>query len=175
MQGNQAPDGPLGMSAGFFSSLFDMDFKTLITVRVIKILYWLIIMLASLSALLTFLRVLFTGRPVAIILAVILTPLFYLLEIMFARVGLELVLVIFRMADDVRAIKQGGTAPTVAGYPPSGAGGATPQYPQYPPQYPQYPEATQPPEDPPNSGYSYPGGGDPDPSATGDDDHPWIT
>jgi hypothetical protein len=139
MQGTQAPGGPLGMPAGFVASLFDMKFRNLITVRVIEFLYWLILIVATLSALVSLAAGIFSGGPVRIILTLILTPLFYLLEIVFARVGLEILLVIFRMADDVQAMRYGGTVPAAASYATGVAQPSQYQPPQYePPQYQQY-------------------------------------
>lgn len=136
MQENQAPVGPLGIPAGFFSSLFDMEFTNLITMRVIKFLYWLILMIATLSALLAILRAIFTGGPITIILTLILTPLVYLLEVVVSRVALEFVLVVFRMADDIRAISPGvdgasATSPA-SGTPPASSHPEYASGPEYP-------------------------------------------
>jgi hypothetical protein len=140
MQGTQAPGGPLGMPAGFVASLFDMKFRNLITLRVIEFLYWLILIVATLSALGSLVAGLFSGGPLRIILTLILTPLFYLLEIVFARVGLEILLVIFRMADDVQAMRYGGAVPAGASYATGAAQPSqyqSPQYQQYQQQQPE--------------------------------------
>jgi hypothetical protein len=111
---------------GFFASLYDMDFKNLIAERVIRILYWLIVMVISITAVLALLRALFDEGLVGIVLTFILTPLIYLVELIFTRVALEVLIVVFRMADDVKAIRIGGTAQPQAAW--AAAGPAAPQW-----------------------------------------------
>jgi hypothetical protein len=111
---------------GFFASLYDMDFKNLIAERVIRILYWLIVMVISITAVLALLRALFDEGLVGIVLTFILTPLVYLVELIFTRVALEVLIVVFRMADDVKAIRNGGAAQPQAAW--AAAGPAAPQW-----------------------------------------------
>jgi hypothetical protein len=111
---------------GFFASLYDMDFKNLIAERVIRILYWLIVIVISITAVLALLRALFDDGLVGIVLTFILTPLLYLVELIFTRVVLEVLIVVFRMAEDVRAIRTGGGAPPQPAW--ATAGPAAPQW-----------------------------------------------
>lgn len=129
MYSNQEQQGQGSSSMamrGFFASLYDMDFKNLIAERVIRILYWLIVMVISITAVLALLRALFDEGLVGIVLTFILTPLVYLVELIFTRVALEVLIVVFRMADDVKAIRNGGAAQPQAAW--AAAGPAAPQW-----------------------------------------------
>jgi hypothetical protein len=162
-QGQQAASGRLGMPAGFFASLFDMEFHSFITTKVIKFLYWLAVILYTLGALALFVS-LATRGAIWIIVGIIVAPIYWLVTIIVARIALEVVMVIFRASDDVRAIRQVGYSGT------AGSGGVAGAYSQpsqgYSQPYPQpgYSQPTdygqpQPPEfgqpQPPDYGQGY--------------------
>ncbi len=93
--------------AGFFQALFDLSFSEFITTRIIKVLYILAIIVVGLFALVFFLGM--ATRGVAgLIVGLIVAPLLFLLYVIVTRVWLELIMVIFRIADHTRQIAQQG-------------------------------------------------------------------
>lgn len=107
------PSSPVANTPGieakkFFSSLLDTRFTSFITPRVIRVIYILALIGASLEAL----GIAFTGFRVnaalGIFMLVIVAPLFWLFAVLVARVYLEIIRVIFTIADDLHAIR--GTA-----------------------------------------------------------------
>jgi hypothetical protein len=95
-------------SRSFLSALFDFSFTSFVTVRIIKVLYVLILILTSLYAL-VFTIVAFKAGPV-IGLATLLIgdPLFIIIVMAFWRLVLESFVVIFRIAEDTREIRERG-------------------------------------------------------------------
>jgi len=176
----------MGAPPNLLATLYDMDFKRFLGEGAVRFLYWLTVILASLFAAVYLIGAIFSGRPFFIIIAIILVPIFYLLQLVYARVILEALTLVFRMSGDVRALlvaSGGGNAPGGGG---GGGGGPTqpwtgptdaaaapdPDYQAYPqdpaaPKYPSYPED-------PGFG-ARPEDSEPDPNTTIDDDEPWIT
>jgi hypothetical protein len=93
--------------AGFFQALFDLSFSEFITTRIIKVLYVLAIIGVGLFSLAIFLSLARAGVG-GLILGLIVAPLVFLLYVIFTRVWLELIMVIFRIADHTRQIAQRG-------------------------------------------------------------------
>ncbi len=96
---------------GFFQSLFDYSFSSFITTKLIKVLYILSTIAIAIYTLVLVL-VLFKASPVAGIFGlVILGPLVFVIGMIYMRVILELLIVIFRIHEDVREInvRGGGT------------------------------------------------------------------
>lgn len=136
----------------FFSALFDFSFKEYVTTKIIKFLYVVAIILAALLWL-GVLIASFTQGVGYVIGAIIICPIGFFLQVIFTRVGYEILIVVFGIAEGVRdmafSLTGGRKAPVAP--PPQ------PQYPQYqqppqqvpqaPQQYPQYPQ--QPPQQPP--------------------------
>ena len=98
---------------GFFQSLFDYSFSSFITTKLIKVLYILSTIAIAIYTLVLVL-VLFKASPVAGIFGlVILGPLVFVIGMIYMRVILELLIVIFRIHEDVREINvRGGGAMT---------------------------------------------------------------
>jgi uncharacterized protein DUF4282 len=93
---------------GFMTALFDFGFNTFVTPKVVKLIYVLIMILTGLGAL-GFAVTAFRISPVFGIIALfILCPLFFLVELALWRIVLELFIVIFRIADDLRLIRVRG-------------------------------------------------------------------
>lgn len=97
---------------GFFASLFDFSFTELITTKIIKVLYGLGILGAILVAgSLMIPAIKHSDSAGEKILAVILFPLLALLYIIIFRVFYEIIIVIFRIAEyskDIRDIARQG-------------------------------------------------------------------
>lgn len=89
----------LMQSRSFFSSLFDFTFSSFVTLRFIKVLYGVFMAIAGIIALGLFFAVASQGG-VAIVLALIVGPIAFLLYLLVYRVLLEFVVVIFRIAEN---------------------------------------------------------------------------
>jgi len=103
--------------AGFLKSLFDFSFSHFITTKIIKFLYAVSIAVGGLGALfylIVGIRSAFgRGRSteegiVMLIGLLILIPLLFLLYTMFVRVYLEVIIVIFRIAEHTSEIAKQG-------------------------------------------------------------------
>jgi|KBSMisStaDraftv2_1062788.scaffolds.fasta_scaffold352983_2 hypothetical protein len=96
---------------GFFQSLFDYSFSSFITTKLIKVLYILSTIAIAIYTLVLVL-VLFKASPAAGIFGLlILGPLAFVIGMIYMRVILELLIVVFRIHEDVREInvRGGGT------------------------------------------------------------------
>jgi Domain of unknown function (DUF4282) len=93
---------------GFVGSLFDFGFNSFVTPKVVKVLYVLImagLALAEIGYLLFAFR---ESTIFGIISLVILCPLTFLVYLALWRILLELFIVIFRISDDLRSIRERG-------------------------------------------------------------------
>jgi hypothetical protein len=105
------PDGESEVSmatqpAGFFAALFDVSFSEFITVRFVKSLYVLGIVIVSLLTLALFLAVAAQGESGATLAALILFPMWGILNLILLRCWLEVVVVFFRIGDDVVQLRE---------------------------------------------------------------------
>ena len=134
---------------GFFSSLFDLSFSRLVTTRVIKVLYILLLVVIGLGLLGFIVAAIASGGAGAIVAALIAGPLVALLYVVYARVFLEIILAIFRILESNREIaflqrQQVALLQQTLSHPPGGAPPAPAPIqpaPQYPHQAPQPPAA----------------------------------
>jgi hypothetical protein len=95
-------------SRGFLSALFDFSFTSFVTTRIIKVLYVLIMVLVTLVALF-YTIVAFRLSPAFGFLTLIIgDPLFIIIVMAFWRLVLEAFVVVFRIAEDVRALRERG-------------------------------------------------------------------
>lgn len=119
---------------GFFVSLFDYSFRSFITPRIIKVLYVLMTIIVALWTLLVILLAFKSSTGLGILALLIGGPIFFVITMIYVRVGLELLIVFFRIHGDVEEINRrgGGASGTpVAPSPtpaepipaPAGAGG----------------------------------------------------
>jgi len=92
-------DAPSSKKSDFFHPLFDFSFHRYVTVRMIKFLYILSILLAGLMALFIILVGFETSVWFGVFALLIAAPLVFLLTVIFSRVFLEMILVVFRTAD----------------------------------------------------------------------------
>ncbi len=107
-----------GEAKGLLKSLFDFQFTSLITVKIIRFVYALIVVLYSIGALFVFIASLSRGGAGGILTAFILVPLGYLLYLILTRIWMEILIVVFRMGDDVRAIRERGDLGRRPDFPP---------------------------------------------------------
>ncbi|HUY52556.1 MAG TPA: DUF4282 domain-containing protein [Streptosporangiaceae bacterium] len=99
---------PRADSKGFLSSLFDFGFTSFVTPKVVKVLYALIVIVVGLSALGFAVTMLATNVLFGIITLLIGAPLYFLVVTALYRITLEFFMVIFRMSEDIRALRERG-------------------------------------------------------------------
>ena len=106
----QMPNVSADDAKGFLGSLFDLSFTNFITTKLIKVLYVLGMILAALTALgmlFSGLAALFSGTAggiVSAIVGVVLSPLVFLVMVIYMRVGLEVIITIFRATEHLAEI-----------------------------------------------------------------------
>lgn len=110
--GSRGGGQDLGTQAkGFFGALFEISFQNFVTTRIVSIIYVIAIVVAGLSALGNFIFGIsllvsstsaFVGAGVAVlgIVVILLTPVVFIVEVIVARVLLETVIVLFRIAEN---------------------------------------------------------------------------
>jgi uncharacterized membrane protein len=101
-------EGKLMQAKGFFSSLFDYSFSSFITSKIIKVLYVLTTIVVALWTLAIILVAFKASSTLGILALVIVGPIFFLITMIYVRVVLELLMVIFRIHEDVDEINQRG-------------------------------------------------------------------
>ena len=94
---------------GFFAQLFDFSFTEFVTTRIIKVLYGLAIFFIVAIAVIAIVGS-FRESVAAGAVVLVLSPLWILLSVIVVRVLLEIVVVVFRIAEHVGQFskKQGG-------------------------------------------------------------------
>lgn len=99
---------PAAEPQGFLGALFDFSFTSFVTPKVVKVLYILIVVVVGLSAVGFALSVLATNVGLGLIVLLIGAPLYFLVVTALYRITLEFFMVIYRMAQDIRAIRERG-------------------------------------------------------------------
>ena len=84
---------------GFFGSLFDLSFSELVTTKIVKMLYIITMGLSGLTALGMVIGG-FSDSAGTGFGMLILAPIVFLLQILFARIWLELVIIVFKIAEN---------------------------------------------------------------------------
>ena len=135
---------------GFLASLFDVEFKSLITTKVIKVLYILSMIGIGLVALAFVVAAFNNNAAAGLLVLIIVAPLMALIYLIYVRVLLEIVIAIFRIMEtntELVALQRGqaggGPGPGVAAPP------TPPPPPPPPPSTPPQPQASPPPASPP--------------------------
>ena len=93
---------------GFLSALFDFSFTSFVTPKIIKVLYVLILVMTSLSALIFTIGAFRLSAGFGLLTLVIGDPLFIIIVMALWRLILESFVVRFRIAEDVRAMRERG-------------------------------------------------------------------
>jgi hypothetical protein len=86
---------------GFFGRLFDTSFKTFVTPSIVRVLFILGIVVISLYALIIFVAGLGTIDDGGIVF-VLVAPIFWVIGIIWTRVLIEVVMVLFRIEANTR-------------------------------------------------------------------------
>lgn len=84
---------------GFFGSLFDLSFSQMITTKLVKVFYIITIVISGLIALGMIIGG-FSNSAGTGFFMLILAPIVFILQIIFSRIWLELVVVAFKIADN---------------------------------------------------------------------------
>ena len=107
----QPPVGPrYDNDKGFFGSLFDFSFDNFIATKLVKFLYVLTLILLSVAAiiyLIAGLVALGNGSGYGLLL-IVLAPVVWLFGLVVARLYLELVIVMFKISEDIKDIRDTG-------------------------------------------------------------------
>ena len=96
---------PVFKKVNFLQALFDFSFNQFISPRIMKFLYSLSMILAGLMALFLIIVGFETSMWLGILALLVGAPLLFLLTVISNRVALELILVIYRMADCMENIR----------------------------------------------------------------------
>ena len=83
----------------FFGGLFDFSFTKFITIRIVKVLFIIMIVLAGLWTLGLLISLFSEGAGPAL-LGLIIAPLMFFFSVLMARVWLEVIVVLFRIAEN---------------------------------------------------------------------------
>lgn len=88
---------------GFFSSLFDFSFSEFIVLKIISLLF---IIGLAISAIITImiLASAFATSTIAGIITLILSPIIFLIQVIIVRIYLELIIVVFKIAENTKDI-----------------------------------------------------------------------
>jgi len=91
---------------GFLGALFDFGFTSFVTPKVIKVLYMLIVIGTVVSALVVTIIAFKASTVFGLLMLVFGDPLFILIVLAIYRIILEFFVVTFRVAEDVRALRE---------------------------------------------------------------------
>jgi hypothetical protein len=96
-------------SRSFLASLFDFSFTSYVTPKVIRVLYILAVIWFGLVAFGLVIGGFVLGGPVGgLFTLIIVAPLYYLWTLLLYRITLEFFMLIFRIAEDIRALRLRG-------------------------------------------------------------------
>ena len=93
---------------GFFTSLFDFTFTDFVTTKIVKLLYILWIIAAGIGALVAIVVAFVAHWALGLLTLIILAPLGFVIAVIYGRVCLEIIIVIFRIAEQTGEIAQRG-------------------------------------------------------------------
>jgi uncharacterized membrane protein len=89
---------------GFFGSLFDLSFTSLVTTRIIKVLYVLAIVLIGLYALVFIAGGFSNSTSAGVVVLLIIAPIFALVSLIYTRVLLEVIIALFRIMENTNEL-----------------------------------------------------------------------
>ncbi|HEY2391744.1 MAG TPA: DUF4282 domain-containing protein [Candidatus Angelobacter sp.] len=95
-------------TAGFISSLFDLSFTHFITAKLIKVLFVISIALAALASLVLVVTAFTASTIGGIFMLLIGAPLLFFFYVIYARVVMEVLIVIFKCSEYLAEIAQQG-------------------------------------------------------------------
>ena len=97
-------------SKGFFAALFDLKFQSFVTLRFLSVIYVLVLVAIGLAALFWFIALATQGAGPAL-LGLVVVPIITVIYVIFARMSLEVIAVLFRISENTtRMVAAGGGA-----------------------------------------------------------------
>jgi cellulose synthase/poly-beta-1,6-N-acetylglucosamine synthase-like glycosyltransferase len=90
---------PEFQASSFFAGLFDFKFTTFITLRFLRVIYTILVVLILLGGLVTFIAFASRGGS-GIVVGIILAPIVTLLYLVFVRIYMELIALFFRIGEN---------------------------------------------------------------------------
>ena len=90
--------------AGFIARIFDFSFKEFVTTKIIKVLFVLGIIVATIGALGFLISSFATGKFFGILIGLVLAPIIWFVYIVLIRVWLEIIIVLFRIAENTNKL-----------------------------------------------------------------------
>jgi uncharacterized membrane protein len=100
---------------GFFGSLFDLSFTSLVTTRIIKVLYVLAIVLIGLYALVFIAGGFSNSTSAGVVVLLVIAPIFALVSLIYTRVLLEVIIALFRIMENTSELVARANAPETVG------------------------------------------------------------
>jgi uncharacterized protein DUF4282 len=107
LPGPQLREDPMS-SKGYLASLFDFGFNYFVTPKIVKFVYALVTIIITLWELGFAIFAFRINAVLGIITLFILCPIFFIIYLSLWRIVLELVMIIFRIAGDIRSIRARG-------------------------------------------------------------------
>ena len=95
-------------ATGFLGALFDFSFTSFVTTKLIKTLYALGVIIAGFAALMLVIAGFTKGVLAGLLVLIIVAPLVFFLYVIYWRVVMELIIVIFRAAENLGELVQQG-------------------------------------------------------------------
>ncbi|MEA2155188.1 MAG: hypothetical protein QOE11_1328 [Solirubrobacteraceae bacterium] len=89
---------------GFLKSLFDLSFEHLVTPKVIKFIYVVSIVLAGLAALFYTAVAFQINAGLGVLVLIVLAPLAFLFMVIYTRIFLEVVMALFKVAENTTVL-----------------------------------------------------------------------
>ncbi|HUR48684.1 MAG TPA: DUF4282 domain-containing protein [Acidimicrobiales bacterium] len=96
----------------FFKALFDFNFSSFITMKLVKPLYIVFVALVGLGSLFTLLTMLKLGG-LGVIMALVFVPLYFLFMVVSVRIWMEALVLLFDINDRVESLSAGQQRPPV--------------------------------------------------------------
>lgn len=93
---------------GFLSSLFDYSFSSFVTSRIVRLLYVITTVVLALWTIALVVIAFNISSALGVVALLLVGPLFFVVSLTYARVGLELMIVFFRISENVQAINEWG-------------------------------------------------------------------
>ncbi len=116
----------MAASKGWFRSLFDFSFSSLVTTKIIKLIYGITMVVIALTAVFLIVSAFASSGALGAVMLIVVAPLFALLSLVYARVTLEFFITIFRIMENGRDLleltraQQPALTPSPADAPPAG-------------------------------------------------------
>jgi uncharacterized membrane protein len=97
---------------GFIGALFDLSFSEFVTTRVIKVLYIIGIIVSAVFSI-YFMFQGFSRGFFAGVGSIVLSPVVFFLMVVLLRIYMEIVIVLFRIAENIQRLAHGGESDRV--------------------------------------------------------------